>query len=173
MYIVEVDVYQIGLSISDRILKKSKSDGINNLVLSNDSPSTISDFVINSNSKDKNVCKASISLKFVRTVSQKQILDAFHESFIGCDPIHIAKFNEVIGAVMGTEMKSGQEVIFHWMEGGGLVFMKDGVVVENSCFSNPEIERRLLEVYVDPRRAVSPELITSIQSNIAEIINRS
>ena len=67
----------------------------------------------------------------------------------------------------GTDLNQNDILEFYWVEGGGLRIGKNNVMYEYIAL--PEIEKRLLEVYVDDKRTVSKDLVASIRSNVSNI----
>ena len=99
-------------------------------------------------------------MHFVRDVSTAQAVDAFKDAFKGCNTEGIAKFGAVMtDAIGGGGCKVGEEVTFYWVEGGGLYIDKAGT--KPYMVKDPEIEKRLIDVYLDPARTVSPDLVKS------------
>ncbi len=162
-YIVEVDVYLVGLSLTAGMSQRIKQ--ISNPVENVDKvvdvmlrPSSLS-----TPTRDSNIC---ITLKFVRGVTQQQCVDAFVEAFKGCNADGTAKFSALLGEAIGqTGCKVGEEVNFHWIDEGGLFISKGD---SDYFIKDPEIERRLLEIYVTSARTVSAELVKNFNSYLME-----
>lgn len=158
-YIMEVDVYMTAVNLSPkavRIVKDLKCSG--DLVQA----------VLDGSSSDVPQPAVSVVLRFVRDVDSKKVSDAFNDVFVGIAPEKIANFGKQMSMAIGeTGMKTGEEVMFVWMEGGGLKFIKNGVV--GGTVEDKDIERQLLGAYLDPAKAVSPELLTCFQTNYQDI----
>lgn len=88
---------------------------------------------------------------------------------IGLSPDSIKEFKEGINKVntSGTIQK-GEELSFVWLEDQSLAIAHEGKLTE--IIKTPELAKRLLNVYLDPARAVSPELVNTLGANI-EIID--
>ena len=150
-YVVAVDVYMSGLSLSPavaKMVKQAPSNKTADIVLST-TPS----------SPHPN-CAMCVTMHFVRDVTTAQAVDAFKDAFKGCNPEGIATFGEMMTSAIGNDgCKVDEEVSFYWLEGGGLFIDKNGT--KPYCVRNPEIEKRLIDVYLDPARTVAPDLLKS------------
>lgn len=156
-YIVEVDVYLIGLNLTPDALSRSKAALIKN--------SNIAEAMLNSTTKG-NFPEVAMNLNFVRSVSTQQVVDAFDEAFVGCNPESVMKFKTSLKDVIGQHgMKNGERISFFWKADGGLLIAKDHGAI-GTVIQDREIELRLLEVYVNPSRTVSKQLTTSIAENL-------
>lgn len=160
-FIVDVDVYEVGLCLSKENLVKGQKAIQSGESLAN---------ALYKNGKilpDK-IAEIAIPLKFVRYVSTTQIVEAFNDSFVGCSQDGIDLFKDALRSIVGKAgLALGQEMTFYWLRGGGLVIAKDGEIAEVIYY--PELEKRLLEVYIDPNRSVSPDLINCISAHIQNI----
>lgn len=58
-------------------------------------------------------------------------------------------------------------MIFAWLNNGGMKIMLNGVV--GGSITNPAVEERLIETYVDEKRTVSPQLVKSLHENFPNI----
>ena len=67
----------------------------------------------------------------------------------------------------GVDLSQNDTLEFYWLESGGLRIGRNNTMHENIAL--PEIEKRLLEVYVDEKRTVSKDLVASIRSNVSNI----
>jgi hypothetical protein len=162
LYIVEVDIYKVGFCLSAEALKKGKEAII--------SGQKISDLVLeeSKSSSADYIPALSVPLIFVRSVSTNMVVDAFNDAFAGCDPAAVTQFKTVLRDSIGAGgMNVGDEITYYWLKGGGIVIAKNGVA--GGMMRNKEIEKRLLDVYVDPSRTVSPDLVKSIQSHIHDL----
>lgn len=106
----------------------------------------------------------SLLLQFCRNVGKEQFVDAIVAAFEGVDASDVQPLRRYLEAVLGTEgLKPGDTLEMTWLKGGGLSMTKNSV--QGLCHErNPRVEQRLLEVYLDPRRSVSQELVRSTQS---------
>jgi hypothetical protein len=95
-------------------------------------------------------------------------VDAFNDALAGCSKTTVDKFTQQLTDVVGENgMKAGEEVHFMWLNGGGIQILKNGKFQEP--INDPEVETRLLEVYIDKSRTVSKELVKSFESNIDKV----
>lgn len=170
-YIVEVDVYQTALNLSAEALAAGQTcmkQGVDKCTLADDLSNSIK---IGTKGQPPSP-EVTVTLKFVRNVSKPQVVDAFNEAFAGLSEDEIAGFKDALARNVGDNgMKVGEEIVFQWIGGGGLCITRGGsAVVDNgSCFRGDGIEKRLLEVYVDKKRTVSPELVKCVEDNICKI----
>ncbi len=105
----------------------------------------------------------------MRTVSAQQVVDAFDAAFVGCNPEGVANFKNKLKDVIGTSgMKNGEEITFFWRSSGGLVITRDGSTAAG-VVQDSEIEKRLLEVYLDPSRTVSKELVDCVVKYVGSL----
>lgn len=149
----EVDVYLAGLNLLDETLNNLKED-------SNLLPSKA---VLNSQyiSNLQGQPVALITCRFVRDVGLTTILDAFETTFSGLPPDDVKEFRNQLSSAVGTNgVKQNDEVIFAWLNNGGMKIMLNGVV--GGSIMNPAVEERLIETYIDKNRTVSPELYNSL-----------
>lgn len=157
-YVVAVDVYMTGLSmtpsLAQRVQKAAPADVINVIL---DSPA---------DSPFPN-CNMCVTMHFVREVTTAQAVDAFKDAFKGCNQDGINRFGTIMTDAIGANgCKVGEEVTFYWMEGGGLHIDKAGT--KAYVVHDKEIERRLVDVYLDPARTVSPALLQSFNEYLNE-----
>ena len=168
-YIVEVDVYLIGVSLSSATLSKDKAWG----AAGKDSP-TLAEALLNqsdyydkiTNKKTqaqyKNEIKICLTLRFQRSVTKAQFIEAFNDAFAGCNQTSVDIFKESLGKIVDdTGVKQGEEIFFYWLDNGDFTVSRNGKL--GNTFNIAEINQRLLEVYIDPKRTVSPELAKSIE----------
>ena len=66
----------------------------------------------------------------------------------------------------GTIQK-GEELSFVWLEDQSLAIAHERKLTE--VINTPDLAKRLLNVYLDPKRAVSPELVNTLGANIEAI----
>ena len=108
-------------------------------------------------------------MKFVRNVTKSQVVEAFNEAFTGLNPDEVNQFKANLSYnVREDGMKVGEEIVFTWQSGGGLMITRSQGE-SGQVYRSDGIEKRLLEVYVDTKRTVSPELVKSIQDNILRL----
>lgn len=162
LYLVDIDVYLASLSLSPNAIIKSKE-----WFVKKDSNS-VADTIIET--KEGGVVPqpiAIVTLRFQREVDSKTFVLGFNDVFAGLPSDQLAIFHQQLKASIGDGAKKGDDILLVFMEGGSVKFVKNGRVGET--FSNPVFEKRLLEAYVDSKRAVSPELVKSIQDNIPNL----
>jgi hypothetical protein len=159
-YIMEVDVYMTAVNLSQKAVQNVKA--------SKASGGSMVEAALQSSKGPIPQPAVTVVLRFVRDVDSKKVSEAFNDLFAGVAPDRIANFGKQLSTAVGeTGMKTGEEVMFVWMEGGGMKFIKNGVV--GGGVNDSEIERRLLGAYLDPAKAVSPELLSCFNANIDKI----
>lgn len=159
-YIMEVDVYLAAINLSPKALE--------NVRASKATGAACIDAALKGPKGGIPQPAVTVVLRFVRDVDSKKVSDAFSDCFVGVSPERIANFGAQLNAALGEGgMKNGEEVMFVWMEGGGMKFIKNGVV--GGGVTDAEIERKLLGAYLDPAKAVSPELLACFSANIDKI----
>lgn len=159
-YVMEVDVYMAAINLSPRALQSVKA--------SKGTGSSSVEAVLKGTKGEIPQPAVTVILRFVRDVDSKKVSEAFNDVFTGVAPDKIANFGKQLSAAIGeTGMKTGEEVMFVWMEGGGMKFIKNGVV--GGGVSDKDIEHKLLGAYLDPAKAVSPELLACFNANIDKI----
>ncbi len=162
LFVVEVDVYMTGLGLSKSAVKNAQA-----WKKASNQSSSLADVVVNTIENNGNPI-AYVPLRFVRDVTTSQIVEAFNDAFKGIDPNEIAIFKVSLGKTVGSDgMKTGETVNFFWMDGGGLMITKDGKPPQT--LRSDVLEKRLLEVYVDPKICVSRELVASIDSHLGDV----
>ncbi len=115
-----------------------------------------------------NDVRIGLTLRFVRSVTKTQFLDAFNEAFAGCNPTNVETFKKSLGKVIDDSgVKQGEEVYFYWLDNGDFTVSRNGVM--GDTFNINEINHRLLEVYIDPKRTVCPELSKSIHDFLKSV----
>jgi len=167
LFVVEVDIYFIGLNISDTTLAQAKqwSTSFRNKC-------SLAEHVYGNLSNKSTLpteIKLSATLRFARGVTKAQFLDAFDAAFKGLSKEVIDDFKKSMGESIGdVSVSKGDEFVFYWMDNGDVAFTKNGVFGEPLRF--PDLNMRLLEVYIDPTRTVSPELATCVDKHIDAIV---
>lgn len=111
---------------------------------------------------------AACALNFVREVGQQAFVDAFNEAFSDLrDREGVDKFKKALADCVGTSAKTGDQVVFYWVGNDDIALSKNGSPAILCNLKSREVITRLLDVYVDPSRTVSKELVKSIDQNIA------
>jgi hypothetical protein len=105
---------------------------------------------------------ATILLHFHRAVGKQQFINALMESFDGFQAAEIEPFKKYLDAIVEADgLIIGDRIEISWLKNGGVCISKNGKI--STCFGRKkDIEVRLLEVYLDPKRSVTPDLIKSI-----------
>ena len=155
---IDFDIYKISCNLSEPLLKEAQSWKKSH----SDAPlaSVLMEHLLIPTKEGKS-SGVEINLTFVKSVSTTQILEAFYESFKDCDPITYTKFLDILQSAIGSDgMKPGKVIEFHWLHGGGLLVAIDGEY--KGYFDDNTIEKRLLEIYIDPHRTVSPEFVNDL-----------
>lgn len=165
---MEVDVYLIGLSLSPAALGSAKlwksqgkfCDSLAKALLQKQTPKIFGDV---------DQTHVSVTLKFMRSVSKTQMIQAFDDALLGCDKDALADFNLALNECIDKEkgLQKGDVLTFHWPKGGGLVVSSSRHI--SSGIENLGLAERLLEVYVDDSRTVSTDLVNCIKDNIDQI----
>eukprot|EP01041_Mallomonas_annulata_P014525 gene14525-30917_t len=164
---IDVDIYLVGVGLSPSAFRDTrawKNSNKSSSLVGTLMPSTAEDVA----KKGTNLPKILITLRFVRDVSMKQIVQAFVDAFNECNKKDSDAFTTALVEAMGDSgMKAGEELSYCWLEKGGLILARNGE--QKNTISNPIIEKHLLEVYLDPKRTVSPELLQCLEAHIDEI----
>ena len=159
LYVVAVDVYMAAAFLSPSAVANAKAW----------KSGTIADAVLSANSNTKSPQAAAIvTLRFVRDVGASNLKGAFNEILSGLPLAEINAFTEQVGASVGAEgVKNGEDILFVWMEGGGLSIVCKG---KAGHIDNPAVEKKLLDGYLDAEKGVSPDLRKCFADNIANIV---
>lgn len=164
LYITEVDVYLIGINLSEKSLQRAKE-----WTATKKSECTLVDFLFQAPGKKQvSDVVASATLRFCRQITKDQFLTAFDEAFKGCSPEAIADFREIMGKVIAAGMVTkNDELVLYWLDNGDVVFALNGVFGDR--LTSFELNKRLLEVYIDPTRTVSKELYSCLETNLNNV----
>ena len=167
LLVLEVDVYLVGISFSPAALTAAK-----NWKSPGNFSTPLADLLLDKPAQNHGAVDAtivSISLKFMRTVSQTQMISAFEDALVGCDKDAIIEFREALNKVINKEkgLQKGDVLNFDWPKSGGLVISSE--VCTCPSIKNVGLTKRLLEVYVDDARTVSKDLVKCIKDNIDKI----
>jgi hypothetical protein len=159
-YIVDVDVYLIGISLADDTLKVAKKWN------SSGGGKSLADSIFDSYRLSSNPSKVTLSatLRFCRGATTAQFLNAFEDAFKGCDQVAVEEFKSVFSELITAGIKEKDEFVFYWLDNGDVLVSLNGQI--GNVLSYKELNKRLLEVYIDPKRTVSPELLHSLEHNI-------
>lgn len=161
--VVDFDIYLVGVGLSNHALKKAiewdnnKSTG-----------SLLSNFLLQRETTAYKQVQVAVVLKMQRSVTKAQFIEAFRDSFVGVKPENYEAFQVVLAQCIGENgLKQGEEMTFYWLTNGELAFAKNGEL--GGQVSIDEISYRLLDVYTDPKRAVSMELYQCIDKNVKAV----
>lgn len=162
LYLVDIDVYLASLSLSPNAIQRSKE------WYEKKDSNSVADVIIGT-SEGGNIPQpiAIVTLRFQREVDSKTFVLGFNDVFSGLPSDQLSIFHQQLKASIGDGAKKGDDISLVFMEGGSVKFVKNGIVGET--FSNSVFEKRLLEAYVDSKRAVSPELVKSVEENIPHL----
>lgn len=159
--VIDFDVYQIGVAVSSHALSKAVQW---NAARKYESV-PLSTYVLQKEPTIANRVQVAIILRMKRGVSKQQFIDAFKEAFVGVEANAFAAFEGIIEKCLGEAgVKTGEEVVFYWLNNGELVFVKNGEIA--GSLKIEEISRRLLDVYTDSSRTVSKELYDCIEKHV-------
>lgn len=167
LFVVDVDVYLIGLSLSSPAIdamKTWKAEGKLSIplaeVILNDQMPLIPE------SKETIV---SVKLRFVRSVSQTQMIQAFEDALRGCEAASIAEFRAGLLSIIDKDrgLQAGDVLRFDWPKQGGILLTSGNQ--QDSRIKDQGLAQRLLEVYVDDTRTVSKDLVKCMMDNIDAI----
>jgi hypothetical protein len=163
-WVVEVDVYMTGFSLSKPAELHARQWRTEDPNSSKTLAAVIHDF---DDKKAKDTPKACVSLNFVRSVTTPQIVEAFNDAFHDLDPVEVAKFKSALNDSVGLNgMNKGEVVCFVFMNGGGILFTVHGH--SKQIIRSEVLEKRMLEVYMDPKYTVSKQLLESTLQNLAD-----
>ena len=158
---MELDVYLAAAALSPAAVMGAKSW----IVTRN---GTIADALLDTKCGIKDPqAVAMVTLRFVRDVGASSLKGAFNEILAGLPTSTIEAFTEQVAEAVGSAgVKTGDDVLFVWMEGGGLYIMCNGRV---GRVVNRAVERQLLEGYLNPDKGVSPELRKCFADHISTL----
>jgi len=160
LYVMEVDVYLAALNLSPEALSLSQK------IFASNPNASIAEAIMTP-VKNGSGCKAAVTLRFVRDVGKDKIVEAFNDAFNELNQNDVKAFKTALGNTLGDAgLKKGEEIAFFWTSDGIVITKNNNAGNKFKSASGDAVERRLLEVYVDPRRAVSPELIKSIKEQL-------
>jgi hypothetical protein len=163
LYVVEVDIYLIGINLSDQVLKSAKE-----WAASQKDKCSLADYIFpSSKAALPSEVKISATLRFVRGVTRQQFLDAFDDAFKGLPKEMVDSFKTELGKSIPTKVNKEDEFQFFWLDNGQVKIAKNGEIGQS--LKNNVLNKRLLEVYIDPVRAVSKEVSTCLERHIVEI----
>jgi hypothetical protein len=161
-YITEVNVYMAGLNLNNNSLslaKEWKKKGMSD---------SLTDTLLSPASKAKDETRAAMNLRFVRTVGTSSVTEAFNDAFKGLDVDKVKPFKDALNGILGTGgVKDGDELGFFWVNNDSLVITLNGKAGE--VIIVPEVCKRLLAVYLDPKTTICKELVDSIGANLEKL----
>jgi hypothetical protein len=162
-YIVEVDVYMCGSYISaPAVLRARKA-----LATAADGAAPVS---LSKALLAQDELSAAITLKFVRDVGNAAFVEAMLDSFSDCkDQDAVTRFKDALSNCVGLTAKVDDEVVFFFVGHNDVAVAKNGSKPVLCELKSSEVVTRLLDVYVDPARGVSKELVGCVNEHIKDI----
>ena len=161
LWVLNFDVYLLGLYCNSFTLFRMQN------CIRNNNLSSLCDVILdtdgtgNAPASGNGKPHVALVLRFVRAVDKPTVVLAFEESFAGLPADEIAKFSaELAKRVDDTGVCIDDEIIFYWLQGGGLIITQKGALTP--AYSSPIVEKRLLEIYLDTEKGVSKELVNSM-----------
>lgn len=116
-----------------------------------------------------NPVKIGVVLKFERTVPADQLLHALIQplEFVHDEPRK--QFINMLQSAVGDAkyLRRGEEIAFYWFDNENLLILHDGDLA--SGINNPEINRALLEGFIDVHKTMSRELVERIKLMIPDV----
>lgn len=162
-YVFAVDVYLVGLYVSPMNLFHMQH------CIRNDTINNMCDVLLDKedDSDHQNETKQphiSVVLKFVRACTKDEVVTAFVTTFADLPSDDVQLFRSELDSRLSDDgVNIGEEVVFYWLEGGGLVITQNQAFHSNcSPYTSKSIEKRLLEVYLHPDRTVAVELVNQM-----------
>lgn len=151
------DVYMAALYADEKSVKQLQKR-------LQDKATTIPEAILNEQGKSS----ASILLTFRRNVSKAQFIDAILQAFDGFTPSEVGNLRQYFESVVESDLKVGDVVEISWLIKGGFMVRKNNG--QGLCYdATKEAYTRLLEVYLDPKRSVAPDLIASTRETILQL----
>lgn len=125
LYLINLDVYTAAVSLSPMALKSAK------LWQGNQDGKTISDAILEpvDNAAQRLEPVVCITLRFARAFPSIALQGAFNEILAGLPSDVIKEFTNEVGKAIGQSgVQQGDDILFVWMRGGGLKFVRNGQV---------------------------------------------
>lgn len=169
LYLFEVDVYLCGFNLSKPALGVAQAWSKANKA--GTASTGLADELVDSKASSglaSGSTSIHITLNMVRHVLTNQIVEAFNDAFVGLEASEVAIFKEALRLAVGpTGILDKENIGFSWLAGGGMAITRNGEV--KAVVQSAVVEKRLLEVYVNPKLAVSKELLDSISANVENV----
>lgn len=165
LYITEVDVYLTAINLSSKALKRAQEWSA-----THKSEVTLSDYLTQDfiGKKVPTDVAVSVTLRFCRHITKDQFLTAFDEVLKGCTPDAVVAFKTKLGgSISSGAVSQKDELVLFWLDNGDIAYTLNGEPGER--LTNFELNKRLLEIYMDPAKTVSKELTTCLEKHIGEI----
>jgi hypothetical protein len=162
-YLFHVDVYMAAISLSAAALTALNTKGSTPAI----------DTILSLDKPQSEVPQPStiITCRFVRTIGVSTAVEAFDDRFKGLPPDKVNEFRlQMIAALGDDPLQAGDEVMFVWLEGGGLKIVRPGKL--GGFIRYEPVERRLLEAYLDPVSSISPQLLNSYLENAGKVLQQ-
>ena len=160
-YVVDVDVYLIGINASEKTLTKTQE-----WLKDSGRKGSLSDYLMEAHSEDLDL---SATLKFARGITRAQFVEAFTEAFKGCDEMTVKTFQDKLGDIIGESIKKDDEIAFYWTSLNDIAISKNGSEAIPCRIHSAEVAKRLLEIYVDPAKTVSKELAICMKDHLIKL----
>lgn len=170
LYLVELDIYRIGVVVPISSMGKvdawAKNKTTANQPLSN---FLLTKHSVPIKSNDPNPIRLGLLLKFCRGVGKDLFVDAFRTAFKGIDNESFELFRIALENTMGSNgMQANEEMQFYFFENGDIILTKNGII--GGKINNHIVSQRLLDVYIDPSRSVSKELVDSLDQYALSVV---
>lgn len=109
----------------------------------------------------------ALTLRMQRTITYQQFISALREQFSDLRPDDFKEFQRILEPCIGENLVKGDEMSFYWLNNGSCVVCKNGKV--GGVIDIDSVVRRLMDVYIESKRSVVPELCESIEKNLNAI----
>jgi hypothetical protein len=165
LLIADFDVYLVGVGLSQPALRQAVPWATS----PPESRKPLSSFVLPEDQvSGPKAVKAAIMIRMVRGTTVQQFVDAFRDAFTGVSDEHFQEFKPLLESCMGEKgMSAKDEMVFLILNDNTVVLAKNNEL--KGTLKNDEIAYRLFDIYSDPKRAVSKELVDSIAKNVLEV----
>lgn len=163
--IMSFDVYLVGVYLSENAVEAAQG-------WDDTSGKSLSETLMPSipATPEKEAIRICMVIQFRRAVSKADFLTAFDTAMTGCEQAAINTFLVALGGLISEEtgIVEKEEVHFYFLENGEFA-VKVGGSYAGPVSLTRDIYLRLVEVYIDPSRTVSPALSECIHDHIADL----
>lgn len=166
MWVLIFDVYKVGFYCSPFTLLRVQD------CIRNGNVASLCDVILDNNAgvgsrNGHGKPHIAMILRMVRDVEKETTLASFAEAFGGIPQEDIDRFRAELGRrVDDSGTLIGEEILFMWKQGGGLTITQRD---ESPTFYCASVERRLLQIYLDPVRCICKDLLQSVQDFVCDI----